>query len=87
MLPDSLGGFGDLLPVLDIGKALVVGDASLLPTHVRVAEPKLKSNSATVDFWDFWDLWSEGATVSDAARAVHTWRRQSMQEPPSGGEQ
>jgi len=32
LLPDSLGGFGDLLPVLDTGEALVVGDAILLPT-------------------------------------------------------
>lgn len=76
LLPDSLGGFGDLLPVLDIGEALVVGDASLLPTRVRVAEPKCKPNSATVDFWD---RWSEGEPVSDTERAVHAWRRQSMQ--------
>ena len=76
LLPDSLGGFGDLLPVLDIGEALVVGDASLLPTRVRVAEPKCKPNSATVDFWD---RWSEGEPVSATERAVHAWRRQSMQ--------
>lgn len=78
LLPDSLGGFGDLLPVLDIGEALVVGDASLLPTRVRVAEPKCKPNSATVDFWD---RWNGGEPVSDTERAVHAWRRQSMQEP------
>jgi len=76
LLPDSLGGFGDLLPVLDVGEALVVGDASLLPTRVRVAEPHRKPNSATVEFWDRW-----GATeaVSDTANAVHSWRRQSLQ--------
>jgi len=76
LLPDSLGGFGDLLPVLDIGEALVVGDASLLPTRVRVAEPKCKPNSATVDFWD---RWSDGEPVSDTASAVHAWRRQTTQ--------
>jgi DNA helicase HerA-like ATPase len=54
LLPDSLGGFGDLLPVLDVGEALVVGDASLLPTRVRVGEPRFKPNSATVEFWDRW---------------------------------
>ena len=75
LLPDSLGGFGDLLPVLDIGEALVVGDASLLPTRVRVAEPKCKPNSATVNFWD---RWSEGEPVSDTERAVLAWRRQSI---------
>lgn len=76
LLPDSLGGFSDLLPVLDIGEALVVGDASLLPTRVRVAEPKCKPNSATVDFWD---RWSDSHPVSDTASAVHAWRRQTTQ--------
>jgi len=77
LLPDSLGGFGDLLPVLDIGEALVVGDASLLPTRVRIAEPKSKPNSATVNFWD---RWSEDEPVSDTVRAVHAWRCQSLHE-------
>lgn len=76
LLPDSLGSFGDLLPVLDVGEALVVGDASLLPTRVRVSEPKYKPNSATVEFWDRWN--GEDA-ISDTDRAVHAWRRQSAQ--------
>ena len=74
LLPDSLGGFGDLLPVLDIGEALVVGDASLLPTRVRIAEPKCRPNSATVDFWD---RWNQDEPISDTASAVQAWRRQS----------
>ena len=74
LLPDSLGGFGDLLPVLDVGEALVVGDASLLPTRVRVAEPKYKPNSATIDFWD---RWAGELPDSDITGAVLSWRRQS----------
>lgn len=76
LLPDSLGSFGDLLPVLDIGEALVVGDASLLPTRVRIAEPKQKPNSASIEFWD---RWNDSANVSDTERAVTSWRRQSAQ--------
>ena len=74
LLPDSLGGVGDLLPVLDVGEALVVGDASLLPTRVRVAEPKYKPNSATIDFWD---RWAGELPDSDITGAVLSWRRQS----------
>jgi len=74
LLPDSLGGFGDLLPVLDVGEALVVGDASLLPTRVRVGEPKYKPNSATMEFWD---RWAGDEPKSDIERAVLSWRRQS----------
>ncbi|PIS30588.1 MAG: ATPase [Candidatus Marinimicrobia bacterium CG08_land_8_20_14_0_20_45_22] len=54
LFPDSLGDFADLLPILDIGEALIVGDASLLPSRIKVAEPKVKPQSATIDFWDEW---------------------------------
>lgn len=74
LLPDSLGGFGDLLPVLDVGEALVVGDASLLPTRVRVGEPRYKPNSATIEFWD---RWAGNIPDSDIEGAVLSWRRQS----------
>jgi hypothetical protein len=76
LLPDSLGGFGDLLPVLDIGEALVVGDASLLPTRVVVSEPRFRPSSATVDFWD---CWRDAPPVADMTGAVRAWRRQSTQ--------
>lgn len=75
LLPDSLGGFSDLLPVLDIGEALVVGDASLLPTRVRVAEPRFKPNSATVEFWN---KWNAGEANCHAVPAVLSWRKQSQ---------
>jgi uncharacterized protein len=74
LLPDSLGSFGDLLPVLDVGEALVVGDASLLPTRVRIAEPTCKPDSHTVAFWD---QWNESTPKSDTANAVQAWRKQS----------
>jgi len=76
LLPDSLGSFGDLLPVLDIGEALVVGDASLLPTRIRITEPDLKPNSQTVAFWD---CWNETQPKSDTERAIRAWRKQSTQ--------
>ena len=75
LLPDSLGSFGDLLPVLDVGEALVVGDASLLPTRIRIAEPAMKPDSQTVAFWD---RWNETDPQSDTPNAVRSWRRQSM---------
>lgn len=76
LLPDSLGSFGDLLPVLDTGEALVVGDASLLPTRIRIAEPKQKPNSGTVDFWD---RWAADIAVNAVKTAVIGWRKQTIQ--------
>ena len=76
LLPDSLGGFGDLLPILDTGEALVVGDATLLPTRIRIAEPENKPDSATVAFWD---RWSTKEPKDSIPTAVESWRRQSVQ--------
>ena len=42
LLPDSLGNYAEMLPILDIGEALVVGDASLLPSRIWVTAPNLK---------------------------------------------
>lgn len=75
LLPDSLGGFGDVLPILDTGEALVVGDASLLPSRVRIKEPNSKPNSGTVDFWDRWSKTSYEDGILDA---VKSWRKQNL---------
>lgn len=76
LLPDSLGGFSDLLPVLDTGEALVVGDAILLPTRIRVSKPRNEPLSGTIDFWD---KWCDETSASDLVQAVESWRRQSGQ--------
>ena len=76
LLPDSLGGFSDLLPVLDVGEALVVGDASLLPSRIKIKTPSMKPNSATIDFWDEW----QSTTNQDViAIAIESLRKQSKQ--------
>lgn len=76
LLPDSLGGFSDLLPILDTGEAVVVGDASLLPSRIRIGEPVAHPNSGTIDFWDRWST-TEGTGGIPAA--VSGWRRQTQQ--------
>jgi len=74
LLPDSLGGFSDLLPILDIGEALVVGDSSMLPTRIRFAKPTTEPASATIEFWD---EWSKDEAVEGITDAVEYMRRQS----------
>lgn len=76
LLPDSLGGFSDLLPILDTGEALVVGDASLLPSRIRISEPRARPNSGTVDFWD---EWSKDTPIGTIPAAVNGWRKQTQQ--------
>ena len=64
LLPESLGGFSDILPTLDTGEALVVG------------EPLHKPNSGTVDFWD---EWQNNATAGRISQAINNWRKQGIQ--------
>ena len=74
LLPDSLGGVAETLPILDIGEALIVGDASLLPSRIRIHPPTNEPTSATVDFWD---RWSEVTAKDGTEDAVEALRRQS----------
>lgn len=66
LLPDNLAGLTDSLPILDIGEALVVGDASLLPTRINIAEPKIKPQSATINFWQEWSTEEEKQSIKNA---------------------
>ena len=74
LLPDNLAGLTEVLPILDIGEALVVGDASLLPTRILISEPIIKPDSATIKFWK---EWSNKCAKQDIANAVIGLRKQS----------
>lgn len=74
LLPENLSGLTDILPILDIGEALVVGDCSLLPTRILIDEPTIKPDSATIQFWK---EWSNDGAEQDIASAVSGLRRQS----------
>lgn len=82
LLPDTLAGFADLLPVLDVGEAVVVGDASLLPARVRIAEPRSKPDSRTIDFWTRWSAAGTNDVQPVLSGACEAWRRQSLQTAP-----
>ena len=73
LLPDNLGDFTNVLPILDVGEALIVGDSSLLPSRVIVNEPTVKPNSATIDFWT---EWSRSKDLKGIKEAVESLRKQ-----------
>lgn len=70
LFPDNLGNFSNSLPILDVGEALIVGDASLLPSRVIIGEPNIKPNSATIDFWDEWDKEKRESGIESAVEAL-----------------
>ena len=73
LFPDNLGEFSEMLPILDIGESLIVGDASLLPSRVKIDPPKIKPDSSTVEFWD---EWSKDITEKGIEQAVEALRKQ-----------
>ena len=77
LLPDALRGSIEMLPLLDVGEAFVVGDAILLPSRILLDEPEEDHRpfSATRNFWDEWD--SDVASDSSIQEAVEALRRQS----------
>ena len=77
LLPDALRGSIEMLPLLDVGEAFVVGDAILLPSRILLDEPEEDHRpfSATRNFWDEWD--SDVASNSSIQDAVEALRRQS----------
>ena len=74
LMPESLESFMDILPILDTGEALIVGDSVLLPTRVKISEPAEKPLSATIDFWK---EWNKNNITQDLLKAVENMRRQS----------
>lgn len=67
LLPDSSGSYCDILPILDVGEAIVVGDASLLPSRILINRPQPEPNSSTVKFWNEWSKETTDITVIPCA--------------------
>lgn len=75
VMPDSMAGIAEILPLLDIGEAIVLGDSILLPSRIKLDLPKAKPLSLTKKFWC---EWGEKPSTSDAIKqAVENLRRQS----------
>ncbi|HEB86432.1 MAG TPA: ATP-binding protein [Gammaproteobacteria bacterium] len=73
MMPESMMSFMEMLPILDIGEALVVGDAVLLPSRISINKPDEEPLSATIDFWT---EWSRKDVSPDWVLAAENMRRQ-----------
>ncbi|MGO9320710.1 MAG: helicase HerA domain-containing protein [Solirubrobacteraceae bacterium] len=71
---ESLAGLVDVLPLLDVGEALLLGDAMLLPTRVKFDRPSICPASATRDFWTDWG--TREPDQGAIAGAVEAFRRQ-----------
>jgi hypothetical protein len=78
-MPDSMAGLTEILPLLDTGEALLLGDAVLLPTRIRLDKPTIHPRSGTRDFWREWG--NRAPDADSVKEAVETLRRQTRPEP------
>jgi hypothetical protein len=54
LVPETLAGATDSLPVLDVGEALLIGDALPLPTRILLDPPVIKPAGGTLPYWTMW---------------------------------
>ena len=79
LMPESLSGLTDVLPILDTGEALVVGDSVLLPSRIKIKAPDEPPQSSTRDFWK---EWKKSEVEVDFEEVIDKLRRQSRKTTP-----
>lgn len=77
MLTDSLVGLIEILPNLDVGECVVIGDSIKLPTKIILDKPKEEPKSTTIDFWDRW--YDNNGTIFDLTSGINNMINQSRQ--------
>ncbi len=78
LLPDNTSAVADILPTLQPGQCLVVGDSSPIPAVVQMEKPDPEPQSKNVSVYDVWkEEWKridkdEPITIEDV---LQRWRR------------
>lgn len=72
LLPDTLGGLTDNLPVLRTGEALLIGDAIEIPSIVKIDECEIGPSSSDIPYLE---KWSEQWCDVDFDNIVNDWQK------------
>ena len=73
LVPEGESNLVDILTVLGRGEAVVMGEASPLPTRFQLYKPDPPPNSNDVDFHTYWKSGPDDLDIDDI---VFKWRRQ-----------
>lgn len=76
LLPENLGGIKEILPTLGIGECIVVGDACLLPSRIKIEQPEYKPKSNSLKFWS---IWKDGEVNQNLNQSVINLQRQTFE--------
>lgn len=78
MLPNNTNAIADVLPTLQPGQCLIVGDASPIPAIVQLDKPNPEPQSKNVNVYDTWcEKWKaidEDGTIT-IKNVLERWRR------------
>lgn len=75
-MTDNLTVFADILPTLDIGETIILGDSVLLPSRIMLDPPE-EANRPLSSTIDFWTEWSKKDKVTNYEKSVENYRKQS----------
>ena len=70
LLPDSMGRIVDRMPTLQVGEALLTGDAVVLPSIVKIEKCIDQPSSNDIPYWK---LWGETWHTVDDDSLINTW--------------
>ena len=91
LVPGAFAGVAAVLPTLDVGEAVVIGDAVPLPVRIKLDRAAFGPDSRTVPYWS---LWANPSSSPDAivagVAALRAHSRSKLEEdnqPPSGDNQ
>ena len=73
LLPENTSAAAEMLPSLGQGEALIVGDASIMPSLVQLPKPVPEPKSASVDVHSVWnESWKEPSFIN----VIKRWRKE-----------
>jgi hypothetical protein len=86
LVPGAFAGVADVLPTLDVGEAVVVGDAVPLPVRIKLDLATHGPDSRTIPYWSLWanQPSSPDAIVTGAAALRAQSRALASPSTPAG---
>ena len=72
LLPDTMGQLIDKMPTLKSGECLLIGDAVVIPSIVKVEECNPKPSSNDIPYLD---LWKKEWNALDVQEIIDYWRK------------
>ena len=72
LLPDTFGNLINKIPSLKVGEALLIGDATIMPSIVQIEECEHKPSSNDIPYFD---LWKEEWKDLDFEQIINEWKK------------